>query len=40
MQKVVAISLTGHTRQFRLTDEAYDRLDRYLANARSRLGLG
>ena len=38
MQKVIAISLTGHTRQFRLTEEAYADLDRYLAQARARLG--
>ena len=38
MQKVIAVSLTGHTRQFRLTEEAYAALDRYLAQARGRVG--
>lgn len=38
MQKVTVISLTGHTRQFRLTDEAYTNLERYLEQARVRLG--
>ena len=38
MQKVIAISLTGHTRQFRLTEEAYADIDRYLSQARARLG--
>jgi len=38
MQRVIDISLTGHTRRFRLTEEAYDRLDRYLGHARARLG--
>ena len=38
MQKVIAISLTGHTRQFRLTEEAYSGIDRYLTQARAGLG--
>jgi phage shock protein PspC (stress-responsive transcriptional regulator) len=37
MQKVIAISLSGHTRQFRLTEEAYDLLGRYLDSARARV---
>jgi len=38
MQKVIAISLTGHTRQFRVTEDAYAGIDRYLSQARARLG--
>jgi phage shock protein PspC (stress-responsive transcriptional regulator) len=38
MQKVIAISLTGHTRQFRVTEDAYASIDRYLTQARTRLG--
>lgn len=38
MHRVIAISLSGHARQFRLTEEAYDNLQRYLEQARARLG--
>jgi phage shock protein PspC (stress-responsive transcriptional regulator) len=38
MQRVITIGLTGHDRQFRLHEDAYDTLGQYLDQARTRLG--
>jgi phage shock protein PspC (stress-responsive transcriptional regulator) len=40
MQRVILVGLTGHTRQFRLEEDAYDALRRYLDHASSQLGDG
>lgn len=37
MDKTITITLTGHTEQYRLDQDAYDRLARYLDEAASRL---
>jgi phage shock protein PspC (stress-responsive transcriptional regulator) len=37
MNKTIMISLSGHTEQYRLDEDAYDRLTRYLDRAAARL---
>lgn len=38
MQRVITVGLTGHDRQFRLHEDAYDALRQYLVQAGARLG--
>jgi phage shock protein PspC (stress-responsive transcriptional regulator) len=38
MQRVITVGLTGHDRQFRLHEDAYDALRQYLDQAGARLG--
>ena len=40
MQRVILVGLTGHTRQFRLEEDAYDALRQYLGHAGTQLGNG
>lgn len=37
MEKTIVIGLSGHTERFRLDENAYDRLARYLDRAATRL---
>ena len=40
MQRVILVGLTGHARQFRLEEDAYDALRQYLDHASTQLGNG